>query len=95
MTPFPKLTISVGKSLKINSNTVATMYIKFDPGENVFQFIVTPDLEEHWFIPRKLQHTPRTHPGPSPGNANYERNPGLQPVGKGLGVCSKGMLKQS
>ena len=27
--------------------------------------------------PRKLQHTPRTHPRPSPGNAIYERNPDL------------------
>ena len=27
--------------------------------------------------PRKLQRTPRIHPGPSPGNAIYERNPDL------------------
>ena len=29
----------------------------------------------HILNPRKLQHTPRTHPKQSPGNANYERNP--------------------
>ena len=39
--------------------------------------------------PRKVQHTPRAHPvRQSPGNANYEKNPDLWPVGKSLGVCS-------
>ena len=42
--------------------------------------------------PRKLQHTPGAHPRQSP----YPTMKGfpLQPVGKGLGVCSKGVLKQ-
>ena len=44
--------------------------------------------------PRKLQHTPGAHPRQSPGNANYERNPFKKPGGRGLGVCSKGVLKQ-
>ena len=41
-------------------------------------------------------HTPvyRTPGNGNPPFANYERIPGLQPVGKGLGVCSKGVLKQ-
>ena len=50
-----------------------------------------------WFYeqyPRKLQlqHTPGAHPRQSP----YPTMKGfpLQPVGKGLGVCSKGVLKQ-
>ena len=49
-----------------------------------------------WLIygicPRKLQHTPGAHPRQSP----YPTMKGfpLQPVGKGLGVCSKGVLKQ-
>ena len=44
------------------------------------------------YIPRKLQHTPGAHPRQSP----YPTMTGfpLQPVGKGLGVCSKGVLKQ-
>ena len=43
-------------------------------------------------IPRKLQHTPGAHPRQSP----YPTMKGfpLQPVGKGLGGCSKGVLKQ-
>ena len=42
-------------------------------------------------FPRKLQHTPGAHPRQSP----YPTMKGfpLQPVGKGLGVCSKGVLK--
>ena len=42
--------------------------------------------------PRKLQHTPGAHPRQSP----YPTMKGfpLQPIGKGLGVCSKGVLKQ-
>ena len=42
--------------------------------------------------PRKLQHTPGAHPRQSP----YPTMKGfpLQPVRKGLGVCSKGVLKQ-
>ena len=41
---------------------------------------------------RKLQHTSGAHPRQSP----YPIMKGcpLQPVGKGLGVCSKGVLKQ-
>ena len=43
-------------------------------------------------IPRKLQHTP----GAQPRQSHYPTMKGfpLQPVGKGLGVCSKGVLKQ-
>ena len=38
-------------------------------------------------------NTPQEH---TPGKtlANYERNPFSKPVGKSLGVCSKGVLKQ-
>ena len=43
-------------------------------------------------FPRKSQHTPGAHPRQSP----YPTMKGfpLQPVGKGLGVFSKGVLKQ-
>ena len=43
-------------------------------------------------FPSKSQHTPGAHPRQSP----YPTMKGfpLQPVGKGLGVCSKGVLKQ-
>ena len=41
-----------------------------------------------------VPHPDIAHPfGHSPF-ANYERIPWKQPVGKGLGVCSKGVLKQ-
>ena len=42
--------------------------------------------------PRKLQHTPGAQFRQSP----YPTMKGfpLQPIGKGLGVCSKGVLKQ-
>ena len=48
--------------------------------------------QKHWLFPRKLQHTPAAHPRQFP----YPTMKGfpLQPVGKGLGVCSKGVLKQ-
>ena len=45
-----------------------------------------PPFQESYNTP--LEHTPGNPPGP-----NYERFP-LQPIGKGLGVCSKGVLKQ-
>ena len=42
-----------------------------------------------WGIPRKLQHTPISHTRSAIPLLNYERIPGLQPVGKGFfGVCS-------
>ena len=37
--------------------------------------------------PKKLQHTPRTHPGQSLEHANYERNPFQKPVGKSCLGC--------
>ena len=42
-------------------------------------------------IPRELQHTPGAHPRQSP----YPTMKGfpLQPVGRGLGVCSKGVFQ--
>ena len=50
------------------------------------------EIEIGMNIPRKSQHTPGAHPKQSP----YPTMKGfpLQPVGKGLGVCSKGVLKQ-
>ena len=46
----------------------------------------------HNICPRKLQHTPRAHPRQSPWPTMKGFH--LQPVGRGLGVCSKGVLKQ-
>ena len=53
---------------------------------------ILPNLLLMEEIPRKLQHTPGAHPRQSP----YPTMKGfpLQPIGKGLGVCSKGVLKQ-
>ena len=54
---------------------------------------VSPRSEDSkWAFPRKLQHTPGAHPWQSP----YPTMKGfpLQPIGKGLRVCSKGVLKQ-
>ena len=42
--------------------------------------------------PRKLQHTLRAHHNQSPQRTM--KGIPLQPVGKGLGVCSKGVLQQ-
>ena len=49
-----------------------------------------PDKKNEY--PRKIQHTPRAHPRQSP-YPTMKKIP-LQPIGKGLGVCSKGVLKQ-
>ena len=48
--------------------------------------------QDDYTPPRKLQHTRRAHPRQSP-YLTMKRIP-LRPVGKGLGVCSKGVLKQ-
>ena len=55
------------------------------PSSKFHRFLLTPVSR---VCPRKLQHTPRAHPRQSPGNANYERNPGLYTVGIGwFRVC--------
>ena len=56
----------------------------------VFQITLPPCPNNHH--PRKLQHTPGAHPRQSP-YPTMKRFP-LQLIGKGLGVCSKGALKQ-
>ena len=48
----------------------------------------------HQFIQESyVPHPDIAHPFGNPPGPNYERIPDLQPVGKGLGVCSKGVLK--
>ena len=46
--------------------------------------------------PRKLQQTPISHTPGNPLIPNYERIPGLQPIGKGFfGVCSSSVCAPS
>ena len=90
-TPTPTMPKSTEQVLRLEESTTETHH-GIDASGDLEKLHQTSNQDHVSLHPRKLQHTPGTHPRQSP----YPTMKGfpLQPVGKGLGVCSKGVLKQ-
>jgi len=96
---FPSVKLHISWTHLGTQSDDVTYRIPSKNGRIIFQFLQHRNFPDFWLNiikiinnPGKSQHTRRAHPWQSP----YPTMKGipLWPVGKGLGVCSKGVLKQ-